>query len=82
MPFQRSTGTAGSAEAQRCLVDGLARHRHDVIRRAPQNIPRRAVERRSLVAGPLAQHVAQPQENKDGQSQKNDGVNIHVAFTF
>jgi hypothetical protein len=30
----------------------------------------------------LPQHVAQPQENEDGQRQKNDRINIHVAFTF
>ncbi len=41
-----------------------------------------ALERRALISGALTEHVAQAQENKDGQSQKNDGVNIHVAFTF
>ncbi len=41
--------------------------------------PAAQIERRTLVTGPLPQNIAQPQKDEDGQSQKNDGVNIHVG---
>ena len=64
------------------LVEDLARHWHHVIRSAAQNIASGTIIGRPLVAGALSQNVAKPQKDEDGQSQKNDGVNVHVAFTF
>ena len=49
---------------------------------AAQNLARGTVIRRTLTSGPLPENAAQTQENKDRQREENDGVNIHVVFTF
>src|SRR5205823_10713228 len=68
---------------QRRLVDHLPRHRNDIIvLRALHRITRRAIERRSLVAGTLSEDAAQAQEDEDRQRQEDDGINIHVVFAF
>ncbi len=67
---------------ERTLVRDGAGHRHDIIGAAAQHIARGLIEWRALIAGSLAEHAPQAQKDKDGQGQKNDGVNVHVAFTF
>src|SRR4051794_31660747 len=65
---------------QRSLVDRLARHGDDiVVLRALDGITRRTIEWRPLIAGTLPENAAQAQENKDGQSQEDNSVNIHVV---
>ncbi len=68
--------------SQRGLIDDGARHRHDIVITAPCDIAGRALERRALVAGALAKNAAKPQENENGQSQKNDGCKYPRRFTF
>ena len=63
------------------MINHRARQGHYLVAAAGalQHIARASVIGRPLAAGALTEHAPQAQENKDGQRQKNDGVDIHVV---
>ena len=65
------------------LVDHRPRDRHDVVVLAAlHDVGSRTIIRRPLASRALSENAAQAQEDKYGQRQENDGVDIHVDFAF
>ena len=67
----------------RRLIDQRTRHRNDAgVLGTVHDVARSTVIGRPFTSRALSEDTAQTEEDKDRQRQENDGVNIHVVFTF
>ena len=83
-PFQRSTGSTGSAGVRRGRFRRAIGQVTTLSRRRPHRLARRiGIVGRPLAPGALAQHAAQAQEDEHCERQEYDGVDVeHVSHAF